>query len=317
MKIGIFGASGIVGRTTIKILNEKKLTDHTFFLFGYSNGIGKKIKIGKTYYFVQKTNPNDLPDLDYALLCTRESVSKQLVESLLKTKCRIIDFSSCFRRDYPLIVPEINFDQAKGNLICNPNCSTTASVISLYEIHRKFGIESIIYSTYQAVSGAGKSALDDLHVKKKENLKAFTYPISNNLIPQIGKIDKRGYSTEENKMIFETKKILNDDNIKITATCVRVPIDICHSISIHFKTKKKASLKQIKDTLNNTNGVSVFDFDPVYPMPYFTKGGDKVLVGRIRESFEKNSFDIFICSDNLRKGASQNGVQILEKLLTQ
>lgn len=316
-KIGIFGSTGIVGRTVIKILNERKLFDYKYFLFANSTEPKRSFKIGKQKYIVQGTDFENLPKLDFALLCTREEVSKQLVEKLSKNNCTTIDFSSYFRKDFPLIVPEINFENAQGNIICNPNCSTIASVMALYEINKKFGLESIVYSTYQAVSGAGKLALDDIKTKDVKKLKNFKFPIYNNLIPQIGSIDKQGFSTEENKMMFETRKILNDPKIKITATCVRVPIDICHCISIHFKTRKNVSLSKIKDTLSQTKGVKIFDDEPNYPMPYFTRHQSDVLVGRIRESFDKNSFDIFVCSDNLRKGAAQNGVQILEGFLNE
>lgn len=315
--IAIVGATGIVGRTAIKILEERGLEDNNYFLFASSKSAGKRLKIGRS-----KIRVNLLDDaifngkkFDFALFCTKESVSKEFIPKFLENGAKVIDFSSLHRKEYPLIVPEINPEKAVGNLICNPNCSTAAAVMALYEIHKKFGLKEIVYSTYQAVSGAGKNALDEISIADKSKLKTFTYPICDNLIPQIGKIDERGFSTEENKMIFETRKILDDKNIKISATCVRVPIKICHSISIHFVTRKNANLEQIRHTLENTKGVRIFDEAPDYPMPYFTKGGNDVLVGRIRQSYDKNTFDIFVCSDNLRKGAAQNGVQILEMLM--
>lgn len=315
--IAIIGASGIVGRTVLKILKERNLDKNNFFLFASKENDGLPLYIGRKKYITKSLSDQTFKKtkFDYALFCTREEVSGKYVSKFLKNGAKVIDFSSLYRKEFPLIVPEINFQEAKGNLICNPNCSTAAGVMALYEIHKKFGLEEIVYSTYQAVSGAGKVALDDIKTKKQEKLKSFVFPIYDNLIPQIGTIDEYGNSTEENKMLFETRKILGDSEIKIAATCVRVPITVCHSLSIHFKTKCDATLQEIIDTLKNTHGVTVVDNAPDFPMPFKTKGQDDVLVGRIRNSFEKNAFDIFVCSDNLRKGAAQNGVQILEMFL--
>lgn len=315
--IAIVGASGIVGRTVLKILKERNLDKNNFFLFASKDNDGLPLYIGRKKYITKSLSDQTFKKdkFDYALFCTREEVSGEYVPKFLKNGAKVIDFSSLYRKEFPLIVPEINFEEAKGNLICNPNCSTAAGVMSLYEIHKNFGLEEIVYLTFQAVSGAGKVALDDMKTKKQEKLKSFVFPICDNLIPQIGTIDEHGNSTEENKMLFETRKILGDSKIKIAATCVRVPITVCHSLSIHFKTKCDATLQEIIDTLKNTHGVSVVDNAPDFPMPFKTKGQDDVLVGRIRNSFEKNTFDIFVCSDNLRKGAAQNGVQILEMFL--
>lgn len=315
--IAIVGATGIVGRTAIKILEERGLEGNNFFFFASSKSAGKWLKIGKKKIRVNLLDDNifDGKSYDFALFCTKESLSEQFIPKFLENGAKVIDFSSRYRKDFPLIVPEINPEKAVGNLICNPNCSTAAAVMALYEIHKKFGLKEIIYSTYQAVSGAGKAALDEMKILDASKLQKFAYPICDNIIPQIGNIDERGFSTEENKMIFETRKILGDEDIKISATCVRVPIKICHSISIHFETRKNASLGQIKRALAETKGVKIFNDAPAFPMPYFTKGGNDVLVGRLRQSYNKNTFDIFVCSDNLRKGAAQNGVQILEMLM--
>lgn len=317
--IAIIGATGIVGRTAIKIIEERGLDKNNFFLFATEKSRGKIIKIHRKKYIVQVLEEAVLQDLkiDFALFCTKENVSKKYVPQFIRNGAKVIDFSSYYRKKYPLIIPEINREKAIGSLICNPNCSTSAGVMALYEIHRQLEIKEIIYSTYQAVSGAGKVALDDLREKNSAKLKLFKFPIYDNLIPQIGEIDERGFSTEENKMIYETRKILGDRKIKISATCVRIPISTCHSLSIHFKTRQDSSLEEIKNILRKTKGVIVADDPPYFPMPVITKGQNNIFVGRIRESYEKNSFDIFVCSDNLRKGAAQNGVQILELLLSQ
>lgn len=315
--IAIVGATGIVGRTVLKILQERKLHKNNFTLFAGAEDAKQILHIGRTKYKVFELNEDIFKQnkFDYALFCTREEISEEYIPKFVENGCKVIDFSSTYRHNYPLIVPEINFDQAQGNLLCNPNCSTAGAVMTLYQIHRHFGLKEIVYTTFQAVSGAGKLALDDIKTKQPERLKSFKFPIFDNVIAQIGEIGTNGFSTEENKMIFETRKILNDFDIKITATCVRIPITVCHSLSIHFKTKKDATLDDIKETLKSTVGVTVCDDEPNFPMPYTTKGHNNVCVGRIRKSFEENSFDVFVCSDNLRKGAAQNGVQILEYLL--
>lgn len=314
-KIAIIGATGIVGRTLLKILQEKGLLDHKYSLYASSKSAGKLIVLGKKHIKIKLLDDNILKEnFDFAIFCTREEVSKKYVKRLAKSGTKVIDFSSSYRKNFPLIVPEINANKIKGNVICNPNCSTIAGVMALYEVHKKFGLKRIIYSTYQAVSGAGKNALDDL--KSGVPLKCFAYPIKNNLIPYIGTLGKNLYSKEENKMIYETKKILDDKSIQVDATCVRVPIDICHSESITFETKKRSGLNKIRDVLKHTQGVVYEDEFPLFPMPINVRGGDEVHVGRLRKDLDvPNAFHIFVVSDNLRKGAAQNGAQILEKLI--
>lgn len=315
--IAIVGATGMVGRTTLKILEEKNLTNYNFFLYASDEDAGKTINFAGEDYVVKKLCGEIFKeDLNYALFCTSEEVSKKYIELLAKNGVVVIDFSSIFRKNYPLIIPEINFSEAKGNILCNPNCSTAAAVMALKDIYKHFGLERVVYSTYQAVSGAGRWGLEDLKVTNKKDLKKFDYVIHNNVIPYIGEVDEMGYSAEENKMIFETRKILGDESIKITATCVRVPIENSHSLSVNFKTKKKASVKEIEEVLLRSEGVKVLNEYNHYPMPIEVTGKDEVYVGRIRkDESEENSFNMFVVSDNLRKGAAQNAVQILERLI--
>ena len=315
-KIAIVGATGIVGRETLKILHERNIDRNEIVLYASAKSANKAIKIGNRKYVVRELNDKIFNEkLDFALFCTRENISEQYVKKLAKTGTKVVDFSSIYRKKYPLIVPEVNREVIRGNIICNPNCSTSGAVVALNNIHKKFGLDRVVYSTYQAVSGAGKGAIDDLHRKTGE-LKKFAYPIAGNIIPYIGEIDKAGYSKEENKMIYETRKILGDKTIRITATCVRVPVEISHGESINFKTKKKCTLEDIKKTLTQSEGVYVQDEYPHFPMPIDVAGQNNVFVGRIRkDASEKNSFNMFIVSDNLRKGAAQNGVQILEELI--
>ncbi|MCR5553570.1 MAG: aspartate-semialdehyde dehydrogenase [bacterium] len=313
VKVAIIGATGVVGRTLINIINDRKLDGFAYYLFSSKKSAGSYLIIGDKNIIVNELNDITAQEkVDFAFFCTKEQISSKFIPYFLQNKAVVIDFSSHFRRNKPLIVPQINQNDIKGNLICNPNCSTIAGVMALYKIYEHFGLKNIIYSTYQAVSGAGKVAIDDLVNNKQE---FFKTPISDNLIPKIGDFDKSGNSKEENKMIFETKKILGDKNIKISATCVRVPITIGHSLSINFQTSKKCSLKQIKDEIKNADGVKLLEDDEL-AMPIMARNQDLVLVSRVRTSeIGSNWFSMFVSSDNLRKGSAQNAIEIFEVLL--
>ena len=315
-KIAVVGVTGIVGRQVLKILQERGLGNNEFYFYASTFSVGKKVKFnGKKYKILKLDTEIYKNNLDFAIFCTKEDVSMLYVKKLAQNKVKVIDFSSSFRKKYPLIVPEINPDDIKGNIICNPNCSTIGEVIALNNIHKTIKITSINISTYQAVSGAGKDALDDLNGKNKK-LKVFDYPIKNNIFPFIGKLDKNGNCQEECKIIYETRKILHDKDIKISATCVRVPVEVCHGESINFQTEKRCSVKRLKQILSQTAGVRVVDDFPHFPMPLEVCGQDLVFVGRIRKDLaNENSFNIFVVSDNLRKGAAQNGVQILQEMI--
>ena len=316
LNIAIIGCTGLVGKKFIQILNENEQINADFYLYANQKDFNKKMKIYGKNYLIKILDDNIfLQNLDYAIFCCSEQISQIYLKKL--SKCTIcIDFSSYFRKNYPLIIPEINKEQIKGNIICNPNCSTAISLMAIYRIHKKFGLKQIIYSTYQAVSGAGCLALKDLKQKNYHKLKKLDYVIQNNLIPIIGELDKNGISTEENKMIFETKKILNDKNIKVSASCVRIPIKNCHGISIYFETEKNCKLAQIMECLQNSKGVKVYNDFNLYPMPILSNENNDVLVGRIRQDkFNKNCFSLFVVGDNLRKGASYNAFQILKELI--
>ena len=312
--IAIIGATGLVGRTTLKILEERGLCRHNIFLFASSKSEGEKVLFaGKSKKIISLCEETLYQRVyDFALFCTGEDISRKYIDLLAKAGCQVIDFSSAYRKDYPLIVPEVNMADAQGNIICNPNCSTIASVVALNEIHKRFGLERIVYSTYQAVSGAGKGAMSEFDETNSMHLQFLDYPIKNNLIPYIGSIDGNGCCTEEKKMLFETKKILNDFDIKISAMTVRVPVDIGHSISIFFETKQNVSVDELRKVLDESEGVKYI----THPMPMLSREQDYVLVGRLKkDEFNDKSFSLFLSSDNLRKGAGQNGVQILEKLI--
>ena len=305
MKIAIVGATGLVGRKTIEVLEQKNI-NADFVFFASEKSKGKKITLNNKQYIVQQLCDKTIKKCcaNYVLFCASASVACQFVPKFIEIGATVIDFSSEYRKaNAPLVVPEINPHKTKNQkLICNPNCSTIGAVVFLQQIHKKFGLEKLVISTYQAVSGAGKNALDDLY-SKNNKLKKFDYPIKDNLLCYIGDLDKNKYSTEEQKMSYEIKKILQDNSIKISATCVRVPISVCHGESIY-------------DVLKTTKGVKIFDRYPHFPMPIECKNQDDVFVGRLRQDQDdENCFLAYIVSDNLRKGASSNAVQILEYLL--
>lgn len=314
MNIAIIGATGLVGRTVIKLLKDYNIDFNNIYLFASNKSNGKILRVKNKKVIVKNLSFENLQGLkiDFALFCCKENISKTYIPMLLKNNVKVIDFSSAYRKKYPLIVPEINSDAIKGNLICNPNCSTIASVMALNMINKAFDLKQIVYSTYQAVSGAGKLALQDMLTTNPEKLKKLNYVIKNNVIPCIGNIDNNYYSTEENKMIFETKKILGDNDIKISATCVRVPVKNGHSISINFVTKKATSINKIKKLLLHSQGVKFLEKS--LPMPIDASGQNLVIVGRLRkDNINKNGFNLFVASDNILKGAAQNGVQILKQ----
>lgn len=315
--IAVIGATGLVGRKTLTVLYNHGLSEkHNLFLFSSPKSAGKKIKIGNKKLVVEELNKQNLTKqkLDFALFCVRENISKIYVKFLANKGIKVIDFSSAFRKQFPLIVPEINFEKIMdSNTICNPNCSTAISAVALNKISTKFGLKEIVFSTYQAVSGAGQFALKDFNKTNARKLKKLDYPISNNTIPYIGQIDKQGYCQEENKMIFETQKILNLTNTFITANCIRIPVKNCHTIIVCFETEKPSTIKQIKALLADSKGVC---FDNALPMPSNANNVENVIVGRLKQHKTKpNCFSFIVCGDNLLKGASLNAVQILEKLI--
>ncbi|MCQ2564727.1 MAG: aspartate-semialdehyde dehydrogenase [Clostridia bacterium] len=316
--IAIVGATGLVGKTALKVFEERGLTNHNCVMFAGEEDVGKIVKFGGRHYVAQELNKRKIlcGHFDYALFCTKEDVSKIYVPIFSRCGTRVVDCSSYFRHKHPLIVPEINFKDAIGNIITNPNCSTAGCVVALNKINAKFGLKNVVYSSYQAVSGAGSVALKEMHLTKKENLSALPEIICNNVIPCIGKVEKNLYSTEENKMIYETKKILGDFNISVTATCVRVPITVGHTISINFTTKKYCTLNKIINLLRNSPGLTYVENG--LPMPKDVRGKNNVLVGRVRKDLcLKNTFNMVVVVDNLRKGASQNAVQIIERFINE
>lgn len=325
-KIAIVGATGLVGRTVLQILEEKKLPIETYGLFASKKSAGTIFSIlGKDYTVEELTENSFDTHYDFAIFAAGGETSKKFAPIAAKKGCIVIDNSSYFRMNdnVPLIVPEVNFEDVykHNRIIANPNCSTIQAMLPLKALDDKYHIKRIIYSTYQAVSGAGKDALEDLENKDlKKPLKKFPYPIYNNCLPHIDSFTENGYTKEELKMINETKKILHRPDLKITATTVRVPVQNSHSESINVEFEKDFKMQELLDTLKNFPNLILMD-DPssnLYPIPSTTNGHDEVFVGRVRRDESiPSGVNLWVVADNIRKGAASNAIQIVEKLINQ
>lgn len=326
--IAIVGATGMVGNKFLQVLSERKLPVKNYYLFASKKSAGKKIEfMGKEHTVIELTEENvNAMQIDFALFSAGGGTSKVFAPVFAKTGCVVIDNSSQWRTDpeVPLIVPEVNGEDSlkhKG-IIANPNCSTIQAVVALKPLHEKYGIKRVVYSTYQAVSGAGLAGYNDLKygADKDYTLTKFTHPIFGNVVPHIDVFLPNGYTKEEEKMMFETRKILCDQNIKVTATTVRVPVLHGHSESINIEFNKPCTLEGIKESLKNQKGVIIID-EPeknLYPMPIYAEDKDEVFVGRIRlDDTVDSGCNLWVVSDNIRKGAATNAVQILEYLIAQ
>jgi len=320
VRVGVVGASGLVGRNIVSILEERKFPIKELRLFASGKSRGKEIFFNDEVIRIEELNETVFESgLDLMFFAAGSEVSKNYIPRLMDRGIICIDNSSYFRmrEDVGLVVPEVNPEDVNLNktLIANPNCSTIQSVVALKPIYDNFGIERIIYSTYQAVSGSGQKGLNDLDKGRND---FYPYPIKNNVIPHIDEFLENGYTKEEMKMIDETKKIFHDDNLKITATTARVPVRFGHSISINVELKSNFDLEKIRSFLNQSNGIKVFDDvkNNQYPMPIIAQGKDEVFVGRIRRDLSiENGLNIWVVADNIRKGAATNAIQIAEVLL--
>lgn len=324
INLAIVGATGMVGRTFIKVLEEKDLPIENLYLFASSRSAGKTITFKGKEYVVEELTENSFDrGIDIALFSAGGSTSLKFAPIAASKGCVVVDNSSAWRMnpDVPLVVPEVNPEDVKlhKGIIANPNCSTIQAVVALKPLDEYYNIKRIIYSTYQAVSGAGMGGWQDLEEGIKGNPpKKFPHPIFNNCLPHIDVFTENGYTKEEIKMIEETRKILHRQDLKITATTVRVPVFNSHSESINVEFEKPFDLEELKEVLRKAPGVIVQD-DPennVYPLAANATGHDEVFVGRIRrdESVE-NGVNLWVVADNIRKGAASNAVQIAEILI--
>ncbi len=329
--IAVAGATGIVGREIVKILSERNFPVNKINLLASERSAGGYIDFKGNRKKIHLLSEETFQGIDIGLFSPGASVSKVYAPKAADAGCVVIDNTSQFRMDHdvPLVVPEVNpqdiKDYKKKNIIANPNCSTIQMVVVLKPIHDAVKIKRVVVSTYQAVSGAGKEAVSELsdQVRAIYNLKAvekkkFPYQIAFNCIPHIDVFLENGYTKEEIKMINETKKIMGDKSINITATTVRVPVYNCHGESLNIETEKKISPAEIKEILSNAPGIKVVD-EPEknrYPTQIDVSEKDEVFVGRIREDYSiKNGINMWIVADNIRKGAALNAVQIAENLI--
>ena len=323
--VAVVGATGMVGRKFLEVLAEKQLPVENYYLFASAKSAGSKIDfMGKEHEIIELAEKNlEGKNIDIALFSAGGDVSKEFAPIFAKHGILVIDNSSAWRRDpeVPLVVPECNADDIlwHKNIIANPNCSTIQAMVVLKPLHQAFKIKRVIYSTYQAVSGAGVKGFNDLKGGIcGEAPQKFPYPIFGNCIPHIDVFMDNGYTKEEDKMIFETKKILNDQSIKVTATCVRVPVYYGHSESINIEFEKPCTVEDVKKVLASAEGVVVQDDvkNNIYPMALTAENKNEVFVGRIRmDDTVASGVNLWCVADNIRKGAATNAVQIAEKAI--
>lgn len=329
LRIGVVGATGMVGQTFMSILNERKFPVQELRPFASENSLGKKIPLQGQEWAVQVLKPGCFDGLDLVFFSSGDDISKEWAPQAVRAGAFAIDNSAAFRMDEKihLVVPEVNGHLIKSaktpQIIANPNCSTIQLVVALKPLHDQFGISEVRVSSYQSVSGAGLPAYEELIAQSKNfedknpTPQNFPHPIAFNLIPQIGSFGDDGFCSEETKIMKETKKILGDSALKVSAFTVRVPVLMAHSESVWFELKKKVSREEIVNALRNFSGIIVED-DPknsVYPMPRNVAGKDPVYVGRIHQDKEnENLWLMWVVSDNIRKGAALNGIQIAEMI---
>lgn len=323
-KLALVGATGLVGRTAIKVLEEKILPISEYVFFASKRSAGSIMELLGQDYVVRELNEHSFDEgFDFAIFSAGGDVSRKFAPIAASKGCIVIDNSSTFRMDknVPLVVPEVNSEDLKSNsgIIANPNCSTIQAVVALKPLDVKYGIKRIVYSTYQAVSGAGQKGVQDLQdTLNGLEPKKFPHPIANNCLPHIDVFTDSGYTKEELKMINETRKILHKPDLRVTATCVRVPVMNSHSESINVEFENDFDLEELKEVLKNSPGIILMDnpAENIYPLATRATGSDEVYIGRIRrDDSVPFGVNIWVVSDNARKGAASNAIQIMEKLM--
>ncbi len=324
-KLALVGATGVVGEVARKVLEEKKLPISEYVFFSSCRSAGKKLTFMEKEYIVRELKEDSFDEgFDFAIFSAGGDTSKKFAPIAASKGCIVVDNSSAWRMDenVPLIVPEVNSSEIKNHkgIIANPNCSTIQAVVPLKVLDNKYKIKRIVYSTYQAVSGAGIKGINDLVYGNDEGykLQKFPYPIINNCLPHIDVFLDNGYTKEEEKMINETRKILNRPDLKITATTVRVPVMNSHSEAINVEFENNFELDELINELKNAKGIVVQDDikRDVYPLAINATGHDEVFVGRIRRDFSVDyGINMWVVADNLRKGAASNAIQIVEELI--
>jgi len=324
MKVAVVGATGVVGSVLLDLLEKRKFPVTEIIPVASERSVGNKVSFkGQEYSIVSLDNAVKMKPT-VALFSAGGSTSLKWAPKFAEVGTRVVDNSSAWRMDSTkkLVVSEVNSNvlTKEDYIIANPNCSTMQMLVVLAPLHRKFKIKRLVVSTYQSVSGTGKNAIDQLNNEREggESSKIYPYSIDQNLLPHCDVFEEDGYTKEENKLINETRKILNDNSIKITSTAVRVPIEICHGESVNIEFENEFEIESIFEILKNAPGLIVED-DPEknkYPMPINSANKDEVFVGRIRRDFSiASGLNLWIVADNLRKGAATNTIQIAEKLI--
>lgn len=330
MKIAIVGISGAVGQELLSVLTERNFPVETLKLFGSARSAGKRYTFrGKDLKVKELLHNDDFKNIDIAFVSAGGSISLEFAETITKHGAIMIDNSSVFRmdKDVPLVVPELNAEDAltrPHNIVANPNCTTTQLVVSLKAIENLSHITKVHVSTYQASSGAGASGMEELQEQyaqiergEEPTVSKFAYQLAYNLIPQVDSFTDNGYTKEELKMYHETRKIMHSD-IKVSATCIRVPVLRAHSESVWLETERPISVEEAKEAFANTEGVILMDNMETqeYPMPLFLEGKDEVFVGRVRKDLtNENGLTFWSVSDQIKKGAALNAVQIAEYIV--
>jgi len=327
--VAIVGATGAVGEEMKLVLEQRDFPVNRLLLLASSKSVGKEYTFKGEKIAVQELKEDSFKGIDIALFSAGDEVSEHFAPLAVKQGTVVVDNCKYYRMhpEVPLVVPEVNPQDVRWHkgIIANPNCSTIQMVVVLKPIYDTAGIERVIVATYQSVSGTGKEAVEELKLQSEAMVKGeaievsvYPYQITYNLLPHIGSFKENGYSSEEMKMLEETRKIMGDQNIRVAATTVRVPVYRAHSEVVHLETREKISVQKARDLLSNFPGIKVLD-DPErleYPMPLFAEGKDEVFVGRIREDIStEKGLVLWIVSDNLRKGAALNAVQIAELLI--
>ncbi|HBO44614.1 MAG TPA: aspartate-semialdehyde dehydrogenase [Planctomycetaceae bacterium] len=326
--IAVVGATGAVGTIIRQLLEARRFEAKAFKFLASSRSAGKTLTFAGKTYTVEEMLPEAFDGVDLAIASTPDEVAAEFVPEAVKRGCVVVDESGYWRMDpkVPLVIPEVNPEAVNNHqgIIASPNCSTTQMVLAMKPLHDAGRIRRVVVSTYQATSGAGLPGSRDLERGTRAHLagddyqyEMFAYPIAFNCIPQIGSPKYKGYTSEEMKMVHETRKILGDESIEICPTCIRVPVTNCHSESILVETEKKITVDEARELFAATPGIVVMDDldNKVYPMPVNCDQRDEVFIGRIREDISSPNGLAFWCvSDNLRKGAATNAVQIAELL---
>ncbi|MCD8215314.1 MAG: aspartate-semialdehyde dehydrogenase [Clostridiales bacterium] len=324
VNLAVVGATGMVGRTFLKVLEEKQLPIENIWFFASKRSAGSKLTFNGKEYTVEELDEHSFDrGIDIALFSAGGGTSEIYSPIAASKGCVVIDNSSAWRMDpeVPLVVPEVNPEDVKWNkgIIANPNCSTIQAVVALKPLDNAFTIKRVVYSTYQAVSGAGRAGWEDLENGiKGEAPKKFPHPIANDCLPHIDVFTPGGYTKEEIKMIDETRKILHKPDLRVTATCVRVPVFNSHSESINVEFEKHFSMKEIAEVLSQSPGIIIQDdtSKDEYPLAINATGTDEVYVGRIRrDNSVRHGINIWVVADNIRKGAASNAVQIAEYMI--